>query len=163
MKNENQIMPLHLKPKSFRFGSEILLILSILVLFQITTTANASPLPPLGDQTLTSKAMTVAQTAGLEGTPTAQRVVRMTLAEWLALNDGELGKDAAQFGLTADMPVFVLAIRGKVEWRGLGMRPPGQSSPESYDNITVAVDARTGNLIQVGAKRAGFPMPVPVP
>ncbi len=126
-------------------------------------TVVASP-PPLLDQgTLEAKAVTVAQNGGLRGAPLAKRAVQMTLADWLARNDAELGKDAADFGLTPDMPVFVLAMRGNVEWQGPGQPRPGQSGPDHYDNITVVLDARTGETVWVGSTYTGLPMPVPVP
>lgn len=88
----------------------------------------------------------------------------MTLAEWLKLNDAELGKDATYFGLTPDMPIFILAIRGNVESQlaGGNLRP-GQNEPEKYNNITIVLDARTGDVLWIATIRDGFPMPVSVP
>jgi hypothetical protein len=124
------------------------------------STAKASAL--LDEKTLESNALAAAKHYGMQGTPSAKKAVIMTLAQWLALNEAELGKDAAQFGLTPDLPVYVLAIRGSVEWRGLGMPQPGQTAPEHYENITIVINARNGDLIWTGANRAGFAMPVPV-
>src|SRR5689334_5412346 len=107
--------------------------------------------------------MTTAQFYGMQGAPSAKKAVMMTYGEWLVLNDSELGIGAAQFGLTSDMPVYVLAIRGSVDWRGLGELKPGQTSPEHYDNITVVLNARTGGLLWTGANYTGIPMAVPVP
>lgn len=148
---------------------KILLLIGLIVLLAFSFFAlmqravNASSIPPLDQGTLETKAIAEAQTAGLQGTPTAKKAVQMTLAEWLTLNDAELGKDAAQFGLTPDMPVFVLAIQGNVESRMAGLPRPGQTGPEHYDNITVVLNARTGELVWIGTTRAGFSMPVPVP
>jgi len=141
----------------------ILISLVLVLAFWLSSqnTAKASSL--LDDKTLESHAMAAAQYYGMQGTPSAKQAVMMTYAQWLALNDAELGKDAAQFGLTPDLPVYVFAIRGSVEWQGLGMPQPGQTAPEHYDNITVVINARNGDLLWVGANRVGFPMPVPVP
>jgi hypothetical protein len=124
----------------------------------IHPTAKASPPAPLDQKVLEAKALSMAQQFGLNGSPTAQKVVLMTRGEWDALTGGGLGTDAAQIGLTPDLPVFVLAIRGNVTWRGLGMVPPNQH----YDSITVAIDARTGEIIQVGAGPSDH-MAIPVP
>jgi hypothetical protein len=117
----------------------------------------------IDDATLTAQAITEARAAGLTGEPRAQTAVRMSLAEWNALIDAELGKDAAAFGLVPDIPVFVLGIRGDVEWRAVGLPKPGQDSPERYDNITIVLDARTGNLLWQGSYYPGYPLPVSVP
>jgi hypothetical protein len=144
-------------------GGVILLLVCLLVLIRMAAAA-ASPPSPLDRETLTVKAIAQAQTAGLQGTPTAQRDVQMSLSEWASLIDAELGQDAAQFGLTPEVPVFVLAMRGNVEWRlPAGPPRPDQRSPEHYDNIIVVLNARTGDLMWVGSYRPGFPMPVPVP
>lgn len=145
-----------------------LLVAGILALFLMLTFAfisagRASPTPVLDDETLTAKALTEARAAGLIDTPKAQKAIRMDLAEWNALVGIDLGADAAKFGLTPDIPVFILAIKGDVEWRGLGLPKPGQDSPERYDNITVVLDARTGSLIWIGSYYLDQPMPVPVP
>ncbi len=145
--------------KALALGGVIVL-LALAVLAFRTGSAGA---PVLDDKTLTEKAIFAAQDAGLQGSPTAQQAARMTLAEWLALDGAKLGDDAWQFGRTPDMPVFVLAMRGNVEWRTVGEIPPGQTGPEHYDNITIALNAQTGALISVVAQRPGFPLPLPVP
>ena len=119
----------------------------------------------LDDQSLEAKALAEAYTAGLQGKPEAQKAVSMTMADWLKLMNAELGKDAFQFGLTPDMPVYVLAIRGQVVWHGPGLPQPGQTKTEAetYDNITIVLNARTGETIWAGATRTGYSMPVPVP
>jgi len=147
----------------WQMTSKVLIALAtLLVLVGLFTlihpAAKASPPVPLDQSILESKALAIAQLNGLQGNPTAKKVVRMTLGEWLALDGGELGTDAAQIGLTPDLPVFVLAIRGNVTWRGLGMVPSNQH----YDSITVVIDARTGEIMQVGAGPSDH-MPVPVP
>lgn len=141
------------------------LALLLIVSLAVISAVMASPTPPLDDETLMAKALDEARFAGLIGEPRALKAVRMSLAEWNALVDIELGPDAPTIGLVSDMPVFVLAIRGEVEWRapgGLGLKP-GQDSPERYDNITIVLDARTGNLLWLGSYRLGYPMPVSVP
>lgn len=108
---------------------------------------------PLDQQVLASKGLDIAQKYGLQGNPTSQKTAQMTLGEWLNLNNAELGKDAAQFGLSSDTPVFVLVMRGHVDWRGPGIAS-WVGGQKKYDSITVVVDARTGDRLWV---RAGYP------
>lgn len=159
MKNKN-VTRLDLRENFFLLGG---LVLFLIVSLAIISAAMASPPPVLDDATLTAKAIIEARAAGLMGEPRAQRAVRMNMAEWNALIDAELGKEAAAFGLVPDIPVFVLALRGDVEWRGVGLPKPGQDSPERFDNIIVVLDARTGDLVWLGSYRTGYPAPVSVP
>lgn len=166
-------------------GLSALLAISLFALTRIN--ANAASTPLLDERILEKKAIAEAQMAGLQGNPTAKMSVQMTLEEWLVLmnsglrkgdipptpvpmNDGtklplvdeELGTDI-QLGLPSDTPLYVLAMRGDVISRIPGSPRPGQSDPERYDNITIVLDARTGNLIWVVTRYPGFPMPISVP
>lgn len=153
-----------LKPIS---NVSLLIGLTVLVIFSFFTlkqgNADAASIPLLQEKTLEEKAIAEAQFAGLQDMPTAKRAVQMNLEAWLKLNDTDLGKDAAQFGLTPDMPVYVLAMRGNVVSRLAGMPRPKQTTPEQYDNITIVLDARTGDLMWIVTTREGFAMPVSVP
>jgi hypothetical protein len=141
----------------------ILISVVFVLAFWLSSQHIAKAATVLDEKTLESYAMTTAQFYGMQGAPSAKKAVMMTYGEWLALNNSELGTGAAQFGLTPDMPVYVLAIRGSVDWRGLGELKPGQTAPEHYDNITVVLNARTGGLLWTGANYDGIPLPVPVP
>src|SRR5436190_2963456 len=114
---------LRLSPKILA-PSVVLILLGIFALTHLA--AKASPPAPLDETVLTAKALTIAQRYGLQGNPTAQKVVRMTLGEWDALVGVEEGAGAVQVGLTTDLPVFVLAIRGNITWHSVGMVPPNQ-------------------------------------
>jgi hypothetical protein len=142
-------------------GLTLVVLASILALTLPQQTTASSNL--LDNVTLNAKAIAHAQEkGGLRGVPRSQRSAVMRLAEWTKLTGGELGKDAPQFGLSVDTQVYVLAIRGDVEWRGVGIVQPGQTQPERYDNITVVLDASTGELLSMEATRPGFSMPLPV-
>lgn len=143
--------------------SGIVLLLGLLFALMQITRVGASTPPKLDTDVLTEMAIAEAQEAGLQEAPAVQRAVQMSLGEWNSRINAELGKDAAQFGLTPDMPVFVLAIRGEVVWRAPGLSRPGQNTPERYNNITIVLDARTGDLIWRGSYRSGFQMPISVP
>lgn len=123
----------------------------------------SSSLPVLDEAILTTKAMEVANETGLIGAPKNTRTEQLDLGEWLSLIDADLGLDAAKFGLTSDMPVFILAIRGEVAWNGHFLQPPGKDVTPKYDNITIVLDASTGEPLWVASKEPGYPMPISVP
>jgi hypothetical protein len=147
--------------KSLLFAG--ILALFLMLTFALVSAGRALPTPVLDDEILTAKALTEARAAGLIDASKAKKVIRMDLVEWNALVGIDLGADAAKFGLTPDIPVFILAIKGDIEWRGVGLPRPGQDSPERYDNITVVLDARSGDLIWIGSYYPDQPMPVPIP
>ncbi len=137
--------------------------IAILALVLVTTISNVSSSMILDDPLLEAKALEWARVNGLQGNPVAKRIARMTLGQWFALQRQQLGPDSAKFGLTSDMPVFILAIRGKIEWRHSESPLRGQSVPEQFDNITVAVNAHNGQPISADAMRDASLMPIPVP
>lgn len=148
--------------KSFLFVAILGLFLTLAFALVPASAGRASPTPVLDDKTLIEKALAEAEMAGLISKPYAQKFLRMNLDEWNTLVSIGLGSDAEQFGLTPDIPVFILAIRGNVEWRGPGLPRPGQELPEYYDNITVVLDARTGDLIWTGSYNPNQPMPISI-
>src|SRR5262245_27224953 len=108
----------------------ILISVVFVLAFWLSSQSIARASAVLDEKTLESYAMKTAQFYGMQGAPSAKKAVMMTYGEWLALNGADLGTGAAQFGLTPDMPVYVLAIRGSIDWRGLGELKPGQTAPE---------------------------------
>lgn len=129
-------------------------------LMQINATASAPA--GLDEVTLVNKSIDFAHKAGLRGTPKSQKNVRMTLGEWAKLNGGELGKDAGKFGLTPTLPVFVMALRGKVISNAPIELPPDQPEPQ-YSAIVVVLDANTGEPITWGYYEANDVLPFDVP
>lgn len=136
-------------------------IVAAMVLLFAATIPNASSNNTLGDQTLEATALKWAKIHGLQGNPIAKRIAHMTLGQWMALQGVELTQGAMQFGMNPDMPVFVLAIRGNVVAQQSPL--PGQSAPEQYDNIIVAIGASKGELITVRTARDPSTMPIQVP
>ncbi len=149
--------------KRFLVGVMSAMGIAVLVLLLVTTISNVSSSIILDDQILEAKALEWARINGLQGNPVAKRIAHMTLGQWFALQKQQLGPDAAKFGLTSDMPVFILAIRGKVERRDSQSPLQGQTVPEQFDNITVAVNARNSQPISVESLRDSSLMPIPVP
>lgn len=126
----------------------ILIVISVSVgLWQYN--ASASELGTLDDASLHKKALALAHKLGLEGEPRAEKMVRMNLAQAEKPLGSKLGKDAGQFGLTANMPVFVYVVRGKVEPTSIVEYPPNKPPP-TYDRILLILNARNGRLITRG-------------
>jgi hypothetical protein len=117
----------------------------------------------LDDATLEAKALAEAINYGLIGDPLATKSVRMNLEEWSQLVGGGYGEGAEELGLTPDLPVFVFVIRGEIVWKG----PSGQAwwggEAERSDNITIVLNAKTGQPIYHGSARVDSSMPVPIP
>ena len=97
-----------------------------------------------------------ARIAGLIGEPTSTFAELTTLEQYVFTSSngtGQLGSDAASVGLHPDRKVWVVAFRGKVK-----LTLPS-SGGETYDNITLALDARTGEVIGVDAYTDGETIP----
>jgi hypothetical protein len=118
--------------------------------------ALAVPTPEtLDDQRLVIQALQLAHENGLEGEPAAQRVVRMTLGEWGALSHSGVGP------YSPDLPIFIMALRGDVVWKGL--HGPETKMGRSVDNMTIVLDARNATLIEIGYKNLSSQMTIQVP
>ncbi len=97
-----------------------------------------------------------ARIAGLVGESTSSSSKLMTLEAYVRTSSkgtGQLGTDAATVGLHPDKQVWVVTFRGHVK-----MTLPSANG-KTYDNITFALDARTGEVIGVNAYVDGHPNP----
>lgn len=145
-------------------GTAVVAVVVVAAWSLLTTGPNATSSATLDDQTLEAKALEWARDYGLQETPLAKRAVRMTLGQWLAFSGGQLEPGATQlFGIDQDTPVFVLAIRGNVAWRGLVGGLGEQRPSEQFNNITMVVYARNGHLVAATAARNLSDMPIQVP
>ena len=122
----------------------------------------AAETPTLDDETLRAKAIILARSFGLKGEPTAEKTERMTLAEAAKLLDEDLGKDAGQFGLTPEMPVFVYALRGEIEPTGPRQIDPDNPNPK-YDRMLIILNAQNGDTLIQGDYYVNAPMPIELP
>lgn len=137
--------------------------LMALVIFQGDFDQVEATTPPLQvqEQAAVERALDMARLRGLQETPAPRFAVKqMTLAEYSRLGDFKVGPDAAKFGLEPDQQVWVVTIKGQVEWSGPG-RTGGDA--DRFDNITIVVNARTGEHIATLSARAGQPLPLDVP
>ena len=97
-----------------------------------------------------------ARIAGLVGEPTSASTKLMTLEAYVQTSSkgtGQLGADAATVGLHPDKPVWVVTFQGHVQ-----LTLPS-SGGKTFDNITLALDARTGEVIGTNAYVDGDPNP----
>lgn len=86
------------------------------------------------------------------GEPTSVNATLTDLEDYTRVSSfgtGSLGADASEFGLHPDREVWAVAFAGTVE-----MTLPS-SGGKTYDNITFALDARTGERIMVNAYTDG--------
>ena len=135
-------------------SKHLVVLLPLLIGFALTG-CNAES-GTLDDATLEANALAQAETCGLVGDPLATKSVRMSLEEWEQLSGDERSE-------TPGLPIFVFVIRGEIVWKC----PSGDAwlgdDSERYDNITVVLNANTGNTIYVGSMSAGEPLPVAIP
>ena len=113
------------------------------------------------EQAAVESALDMARMRGLQETPAPRFAVKqMTLAEYNKLSDVRAGPDAAKFGLDPAQQVWVVTIKGQVQWSG-----PGQTGGDAdkFDNITIVISAQTGDHIATLSARAGQPLPLDVP
>ena len=97
-----------------------------------------------------------ARIAGLVGEPTSVFAEVTTLQQYVFTSSngtGQLGSAAAGVGWHPDRKVWVVAFRGKVK-----LTLPS-SGGETYDKITLSLDARTGEVIGTDAYSAGETIP----
>lgn len=118
-----------------------------------------APQQELDEQAAVQRAIQFARSAGLQGDITQHGAARMSLNAYTALHGGKLGRDAASVGRAPEKAVWVVSMLGKVNLTLPGL--PGPGSDRVFDNITVALDAVSGEVIGVAAIREGNKMLVP--
>ena len=99
-----------------------------------------------------TRGLAEARAAGLMGDPTSVNATLTNLEDYVRVSSfgtGSLGTDASEFGLHPDRAVWAVAFVGAVK-----MTLPS-SGGKTYDNITFALDARTGERIMVNAYTDG--------
>lgn len=131
-------------------GLSILLVLGIVASLLFTFAANPNQVPPgfMDADEAKSAGLEEAKFAGLVGDPSEVTTTFTNLGEYTRISSGgtgELGADGAAFGLEPDRKVWVVAFEGDVRLS----RPGGDG--KRFDNITFALDAKTGDVISVNA------------
>lgn len=126
------------------------------------STAGA-PQVPLDRTGAVEHAVEEARALGLRGEPARVSVRRMSLARYDALTGFEAGPAAAEHGLDPRQMVWVVGIRGAVEWAGPGQVAeacPDCKDSNTFDNVTIVLSEATGE--KLGSYAAGPGQPVPV-
>ena len=140
--------------KRLIFGGLITLAVLGIVVFLIFTFAanpNRSGVMNVNNQAQ-AKGLAEAQFAGLIGAPDRVTTTLTNLADYTRVSSNgtsEAGPDASEVGLNPDLQVWVVAFEGDVR-----LSLPGASG-RTYDNITFALDAKTGEVIGVSAYVGG--------
>ncbi len=139
-------------------GLSVLVVVGIVasLLFTLAAGSNQGPPGVLSADEAKEMGLAEAQFAGLVGEPTKVVTELTNLEDYFTTSTfgtGELGTGAASVGWHADRKVWVIAFRGDVR-----MKSPG-SRGETYDNITIAIDAETGELIGTDAYPGGYTPP----
>ena len=103
-----------------------------------------------------TRGLAEARFAGLVGEPTSVKATLTNLEDYIRVSSfgtGQLGSDAGDVGWYPDHEIWVIAFEGTVR-----LKLPG-SSGETYDNITIALDAQTGEIIGTDAYPDGYTPP----
>ena len=99
--------------------------------------------PPLTEDEAYLKAFEYATGVGLEGTPVARYMERMTFGDYLAATGGAASDE------TLGWDVWVVALAGRIEYRGFGVEHL-RSGQGPFDYVAVALDAVSGEIISTG-------------
>lgn len=145
--------------KPFLFGGlGALVVLGIVASLIFTIAAN--PSQPNSDLLTSDEAksvgLTKARSSGLSGDPSDVSTTLTTLTDYVSKASGgqaSLGNKSDTVGLDGDKEVWVVAFDGNVE-----LTLPGVGG-ETFDNITIAMDAQTGEIIGVDAYPADMTVP----
>jgi len=136
------------------------LAVSLILFFAFDSGAStANPGATLSESEAIEKAKEHALWGGFQGEPLAVHARLTTLEESIKVSDpsARLGRDAYKYGLRPDMPVWMVLMLGQVKLTLPGLPPPGGYGDRSYNNITVVINANTGESIGVTAYPGDVP------
>jgi len=119
---------------------------------------NAQAEPDRDSAAAVQRAIEIAHARGLEvERPDGIVSKRTTLQEWFALNHFTPDPNAAPFGLDPKRSVWIVAMKGQVNWSGPGRRG---GAGDQFDNITVLLDTQT--LAHLGTLSVAPNEPLPL-
>lgn len=139
------------------------ILVTVIVIIQITSRqAQAiTPPPKIQQSTAVARAIDIAHSLGLqEANPNKLAAKLMTLGDYDNLTGFKAGTEATSFGLDPDQQVWVVTIKGAVEWSGPGRKGTGT---DKFDNITIVINAQTGRQLATFSAGDGGSLPVSVP
>lgn len=140
-------------------GLSVLAVMGIIASLVFALAANPdqeSPPGVLNVDEAKARGLEHAQFAGLVGEPTSVVTELTNLEDYIStasMGSAQLGSDASSVGWNADRKIWVIAYRGHVK-----IAMPG-STGNTYDNLTIAIDAKTGELVGTDAYREGTTLP----
>ena len=139
-------------------GLSVLVVIGIVasLFFAFAANPDQDPTGVLTADEARARGLEEARFAGLIGEPTDVVSELTNLEDYTrisTLGTGQLGSDASSVGWYANRQIWVIAFHGDVR-----MRLPGTGG-ETYDNITIAIDAETGELIGTDAYPEGYVPP----
>ena len=139
-------------------GLSVLVVMGIIASLVFTFAANPNQEPPgvLSADEAEVRGLELARFAGLVGDPTNVVSKLTNLEDYTMVSTGgtgQLGADAGSVGWNSDRQVWVIAFRGDVR-----MAMPGAGGG-TFDNITIAIDASTGDLIGTDSYSEGHVLP----
>ncbi len=140
-----------------------------LSLERISTASHAETSFQYDEQSLIERALQDSiQVGGLKSTGDAasdRDLVKLTtwttLGEWDAVTGAAALPDANKFGVSADMPVLIVVIRGQISDDAMPGAPSlNQSKGPIYDNKYVIMDPNSGRVIGSTSFGPGYSLPL---
>ena len=130
----------------------ILLVGLVALVFSVGQLMDAQSEPLRQQNAVIERAIEMAQSCGFQGkSPDAIATKETTLAEWFSIIGFKPGPDSSKVGLDPDRKIWIVTMRGSVQWSGPGKQSDGPG--DFFDNISIALDADT--LEYIGAYAAG--------
>lgn len=133
------------------------LLLTILVSVMFTKSSVQAGYQQQEDAVI-QRASEIAREFGLQKSqPDAVAIKQTALAEWFSIINFEPGPDAEKLGLDPNKKIWIVVIRGPIDWNG----PGRQGGPgDVFDNISIALSV--DNLEYLGSYSVGSDTPLPL-
>ena len=137
----------------------VLLVGLVALVFSVGQLMDAQTKPLRQQDAVIEQAIEQAQSRGFQGSsPDAIASKETTLAEWFSIIGFEPGPDSTKVGLDPDRKIWIVTMRGSVQWSGPGKQSDGPG--DFFDNISISLDADT--LEYIGAYSAGQTEKIPL-
>jgi hypothetical protein len=137
----------------------VLLVGLVALVFSVGQLMDAQTKPLRQQDAVIEQAIEQAQSRGFQGTsPDAIASKETTLAEWFSIIGFEPGPDSTKVGLDPNRKIWIVTMRGSVQWSGPGKQSDGPG--DFFDNISISLDADT--LEYIGAYSAGQTEKIPL-
>lgn len=125
--------------------------LSFVIAIVAILIGHAQAQPQTQQDIVLERAIEYAQSHGLQKRPAEFAMKQTTLSEWFSLVGFQPGDDPIKVGLDPDRAIWIVVMKGDVEWSAPGRQTGGPG--DKFDNISIALSADT--LEHIGAFSAG--------